>query len=217
MKMFASPSPALRFAPYNVLRVSALAAVTLTAVSSQAAFDVFIKLYPEAGQPAVVGESRDKAFPGTDGWFEISQFNFGIENSVSIGSATGGAGAGKASFSTFTLTKAIDSTSPALFKAAAAGTHFKGARLVLRKPTGSTGTPQPYLIYDFNLVFVASQNWNGSAGDDTPTEYIKFEYGALQLTYRAQKPDGSLTLPGTTQTWNVVQNDQSFVDLGARP
>ncbi len=217
MKTSASPFPVLRFAPNWLLRVSALAAVLLMTASSRAAIDVFLKLYPEAGQPAVVGESRDKAFPGSDGWFEISQFNFGIENTITFSSATGGAGAGKANFSSFTLTKPVDSVSPALFKAAATGTHFKGARLVIRKAGGTTAPAQPYLIYDFNLVFVSSQNWSGNSGDDTPTESIKFEYGALQLTYRTQKADGTLVLPGTTQTWNVVENDQTFVDLGTRP
>lgn len=41
--------------------------------------------------------TAQKAKGGTGGAFEIKDFSFGIENPMTIGSATGGAGAGKTS------------------------------------------------------------------------------------------------------------------------
>lgn len=42
---------------------------------------------------------------GTPGAFEIKDFSFGVENPTTIGSATGGAGAGKIKFNEFTIKK----------------------------------------------------------------------------------------------------------------
>ena len=47
--------------------------------------------------------------------FEIKDFSFGIENPTTIGSATGGAGAGKIKFNEFSITKTTDSASPNFF------------------------------------------------------------------------------------------------------
>jgi hypothetical protein len=47
--------------------------------------------------------------------FEIKDFSFGVENPTTIGSATGGAGAGKIKFNEFSITKTTDSASPNFF------------------------------------------------------------------------------------------------------
>ena len=47
--------------------------------------------------------------------FEIKDFSFGIENPTTIGSATGGAGAGKIKFNEFLITKTTDKASPNFF------------------------------------------------------------------------------------------------------
>jgi type VI secretion system secreted protein Hcp len=47
--------------------------------------------------------------------FEIKDFSFGIENPTTIGSATGGAGAGKIKFNEFSITKTTDTASPNFF------------------------------------------------------------------------------------------------------
>ena len=45
---------------------------------------------------------------GQDAAFEIKDFSFGVENPTTIGSATGGAGAGKIKFNEFTIKKTTD-------------------------------------------------------------------------------------------------------------
>jgi hypothetical protein len=47
-----------------------------------------------ADPPKIVGESVDKTHPNT---IAVTAFSFGIENPTTIGSASGGAGAGKPS------------------------------------------------------------------------------------------------------------------------
>ena len=53
---------------------------------------------------AISGVKGDSLDANHKGWFEISGFDFGLGNTSSIGSATGGAGAGKVTFSPLTLT-----------------------------------------------------------------------------------------------------------------
>jgi hypothetical protein len=59
------------------------------------------------------GRWKDDTYKGSKGSpaFEIKDFNFGSENRTTIGSATGGAGAGKVKFNEFGVTKTIDSSS----------------------------------------------------------------------------------------------------------
>ena len=55
------------------------------------AYDAYI-LFSGNG-PAIKGESRRKGF---ENWIEIDSFDFGVEQKVTIGSATSGVGAGAA-------------------------------------------------------------------------------------------------------------------------
>jgi hypothetical protein len=52
-----------------------------------------------------LSEAQAKAVKGGQGAFEIKDFSFGVENPTTIGSATSGAGAGKAKFNEFEITK----------------------------------------------------------------------------------------------------------------
>jgi type VI secretion system secreted protein Hcp len=188
-----------------------LLAVSLFSVSSgQAAFDAFLVFTNVANStPVVKGESQDQYFGPLNG-IEISEFSFGIQNPVSIGSATTGAGAGKATFGTLTIKKTVDSASPSLFSALGTGGHFNTVTLFIRKAGGSAGSSGAgYLKYTFKLVFVSSINWSGSSGDDVPTETVTFAYGAMQIAYQKQTPDGKLAAP-VIQTWNQLSNSDAF-------
>jgi len=66
------------------------------ASSSGALVDYFLKI---DGLP---GSSTDEKHKDEH---EISDFSFGVENPTTIGSATGGAGAGKIKFNEFTIKK----------------------------------------------------------------------------------------------------------------
>jgi type VI secretion system secreted protein Hcp len=169
------------------------------------AFDAFIKFTKGSGVAAkdFEGESYDSAHKG---WTEISSFGFGVENNLDIKSATGGAGAGKAKFKEFTISKFTDSASPALTLTCCLGGHYERCDLHIRKSgASSSSSGAPYLVYEFYMVAVQSVTWSGSDGDDVPTEEVVFEYGAIHMIYQKQNKDGSLSDPKTA-TWSVVLN-----------
>src|SRR5437879_6111259 len=104
-----------------------------------------------AGHFEIPGDGRD---PNNSKAFEIKDFSFGVENPTTIGSATGGAGAGKIKFSEFTIKKTVDKASPAFFKVCATGDHFPKATLYVRKHAPNfKGVSANYLVYKFGTVF----------------------------------------------------------------
>ena len=72
--------------------------------------------------------------------FEIEDYSFDIEQTLNIGSQSGGAGAGKVTFNPFSITRKIDAASPMLFQMACAGTPFQTVYLALRKSVGAGAT-----------------------------------------------------------------------------
>jgi len=155
------------------------------------AFDAFLVFTtPGDGSYPIKGETTDKVYANA---FEISEFSFGAENTLSIGSATTGAGAGKATFKEFTVKKLVDVASPKLLMTLGMGGHYKKVQLFLRKSGTEKGkTGQAYLTFAFGMVAVKSLEWSGSSGDDVPTETVIFEYGELAVGYKAQTTTGTL-------------------------
>jgi type VI secretion system secreted protein Hcp len=120
---------------------------------------------------------------GGPGSIEVSSWSFGVTHSVTVGSATGGAGAGRAKFSEFTITKRIDAASPSFFRSCTAGAHIKEVQLFVTPGTGSSSAD--YLTITLNNVFVSSINWSGP-GDEAPSESISLTYQTVQIKYTQQ-------------------------------
>ncbi len=176
------------------------------------AFDAFVKF--GTGPTPIVGETSDSVYKGA---VEISEFSFGIETTLSIGSQTSGAGAGKATFKEFTIKKLTDTASPLLMQCLGTGDHYEKVQLFLRKSGSAAGaggggkSGKAYLVFAFRLVAVKSIEWAGSSGDDVPTETVVFEYGELMVGYYQQKKDGSLdkVRPGM---WSKLTNSSTSED-----
>lgn len=112
-----------------------------------AAVDYFLKL------DGIPGESQDVQHKNEH---QISSFSFGVENPTTIGSATGGAGAGKIKFNEFTIKKTADQASPVLFQSCAAGKHINSAVLTVRKAGGDPGaTGTEFLKVKFSNVLIS--------------------------------------------------------------
>lgn len=105
----------------------------------------------------------------------LLSFNSGV--SSSIGSATGGAGAGKASFQDFHFTKLVDGTSPTLFLAVATGKHFTKATVKVKK----AGATEPFMIYTLHDVLVTSYQSGGSSGDALPVDQISINFRKIEI------------------------------------
>jgi type VI secretion system secreted protein Hcp len=162
-----------------------------------AVVDMFLQI------PGITGESTDKAFTGAT---ELESFSFGAHNAATIGSATGGGGAGKVSLSDFSIMKKIDKASPVMFQGCAAGTHYKTATLSVRK---AGGTQLVYLTYTFSTVFITSINWSASSGEENPTESVAFTYGALNISYQPQGPTGAAQGGAVIGQWSQITNTAS--------
>ena len=145
--------------------------------------------------------------------FEVDDYSFDVEQTLNIGSQSTGAGAGKIVFNPFSITRKIDKSSPMLFSNACAGKAFQSVSLGMRKSAGVDASGLFFLRFDFKLVAVKSISW--SHDDESPKETVAFEYGGLQIRYRAQNAGGSLdkTIPaGWNRTTNTV--DVSDAKIG---
>jgi type VI secretion system secreted protein Hcp len=173
------------------------------------AVDAFIyfttpKSIDPSGELSPKGETQD-AFFSKKFAFEIKDFSFDVENPHTIGSATGGAGAGKIKFNEFNIKKSTDKASTTFFKDCVFGIHYENVVIAIRKSGGSATTSGlPYLEYCFNTVFVTKIEWSGP-GDEGPEESITFAYGKLGVRYRAQNADGSMMV-AKRQGWDQLTN-----------
>jgi type VI secretion system secreted protein Hcp len=129
----------------------------------------------------------------------VASFSWGAENPTTIGSATGGAGAGKIKFNEFTIQKTVDATSPKLFENMAAGAHYKKAILSVRQ----AGAKEPYYEIRFETVFTTKID-NAGDNPNVPMESITFVYGKLTSVARGQK-EGQLEAP-VQSGWDQVTN-----------
>jgi type VI secretion system secreted protein Hcp len=175
------------------------------------AVDAFLQ-FKKPGDNAVslTGETKDKnmkaAAPAP---FEITSWSFGVNNPLSMGSASGGAGAGKVNFDSFTISKQIDSASPYLFHTCCAGGHYQELVLWLRRAGGSSANQSGVVFLKFNFKLVMIENIEWAHGDPAPTETIKFQYGALSIVYYPQTSGGKIA-DKKNAMWDRVLNANVF-------
>ena len=120
------------------------------------AIDMFLILQsPAVPSTPVTGEPTMDAYyktfaPNTA--VEIRSFSLGVENITTIGSTTGGMGAGKIKLKEAYIEKSVDLLTPSLYKVSASGAHFDKMQLFIRKAGGAAPVPRPYLMYGFSIV-----------------------------------------------------------------
>ena len=149
----------------GLMALTASAALAVIPATAMAAVDAFIWF------DKVAGPSTDAAHAGA---FEIRAFSLGATNASTIGSATGGVGAGKVKFNEFTIKKTTDQASPLFRRALAGGQHFGQVKLEMRKAGGDPVT------YTFSDVSVSRVSWSGP-GDEGPEESVTFVYGSVAM------------------------------------
>jgi type VI protein secretion system component Hcp len=170
------------------------------------AIDTFIYFIPskETGMKKPEGETQDDYFK-TKKAFEIKDWSFDVSNKSTIGSATGGAGGGKAEFAEFSIQKMVDAASVVFFRNCVAGAHYDQVILACRKAgSDSKSSGAPYLTYTFGTVFTTKVAWKHS--DDGPTEDIQFVYGTLMIEYQPQDKSGKIGSVKLTDGWSQLNN-----------
>lgn len=175
-------------------------------ISSQAAFDIFIKFGETSPNAIDVGDSKSEAYSGNQGWFKLTTYSFGIKNTVDIGSAPG---VGRASFEEIVITKKAGVGSADLFLACAKGDHFDKVTIVMVR-SGVSGGPSPARILQMELhhVLVQSVKAAGADGDDAVNEVLTIKHGAHQLEFFKEDTQGGVESAGKT-IWSVVNNNES--------
>jgi type VI secretion system secreted protein Hcp len=130
-----------------------------------------------------------------------------VENKLSIGSATGGAGAGKASFNPIEIVHAVGPASPGLFLILCMGGHFDTVSFEF---VGAGGAPgQSKLLYVINCKMVAISKIEQAItdGDDTLAETITLQCGAIQVSYM---PSDAKAASQSPSMWSSIRNTNSF-------
>lgn len=136
--------------------------------------------------------------------FVVSNLQYGIENSASIGSAGGGAGAGKAKFEDVTFSKPSDKLDPSLMTAIGSGTAFKGEIKIAPKPLSKT--PKTFVCRDIvmNPLFLTKmQHQSLTAG---PEEFLTAAVGCMLVS------DG-----GASGGWDQLAGQPAFAPNCQRP
>jgi type VI secretion system secreted protein Hcp len=171
------------------------------------AYDAY--LWFEGGKVKVEGETQDDEFKAKKA-VEVDSFSFGAYNQVTIGSQSGGGGAGKADFTPVGIGKRTDKATMGLFECCAVGDHIDTATLALRRAGGSASKSGAiFLQFNFKFVMVSSINWNGGAGQELCTESVELQYGAIKIEYWGQDPTGKDSKVGE-KMWSRVLNKAVF-------
>jgi type VI secretion system secreted protein Hcp len=144
----------------------------------------------------IVGAATEKDHKGE---IPIGGFSVSAQGAQNIGSQSSGAGAGKVSIQSFSITKTLDKSSPLLFQAAATGQHFKEA--VLSFTHKASGKEQTYLKFDFQNVLISSVQDGSSGGGGTPQEQVTFSFQKVAEAFI--EPNGKT---GATVNFNLSTN-----------
>ncbi|HEX8365224.1 MAG TPA: type VI secretion system tube protein Hcp [Allosphingosinicella sp.] len=130
------------------------------------------------------GESSKK---GHEGQIDIASFSFGASQSGSFARGGAGGGSGKAEFQDISVVKEVDKSSPKLFQACAAGTHFPKATIYVRK---AGDRPLEYYKVEMQDLIVSSVQNSGSSSGDSVMESVTMNCAVINFTYVEQDAKG---------------------------
>src|SRR5689334_331271 len=173
----------------------AVATTAMVAGPAPAIAETFLKLGD------IQGESTDIKHKGE---IDILSFSQSFINTTTIGSAGGGAGAGKVQCGAVTMMKSIDASSPFLLKGAATGQHFPEATITFRSAATGKNTTDYYVI-KMQDVFVTELSQTDSADPDRIFEKLVLNARSFDFKYTP------LTIKGTAGTpvsfkWDCAAN-----------
>jgi type VI protein secretion system component Hcp len=171
------------------------------------AVDAFIYFQAPDVNYRPIGETTDSFFMKY-GAFEIKDFSFDVENPATIGSATKGAGGGKAKFNEFNIKKTTDSASALFFRNCCSGMHYKKVVIAIRKAGGdNTASGAPFLFFSFGTVFTTKVEWTGPGDDTGPEESITFAFAQFGIRYVPQTSTGELDQAKKSDVgWDQAKN-----------
>ena len=169
-----------------------LSAPSATPVPASSPLHYFIK---------IDGVNGDTTVNGTSGWLSVDGFDWELKNASTVGSATGGAGAGKASFSPLTIDIHSLAGLATLFKDAATGGHIKSAELV----GVETVKGKSLEVYKVDLTQLQVSSFQQDPGLKGVETTLGLDFSKIKITDQPQTANGK---PGTPETasWDVTTN-----------
>lgn len=151
----------------------------------------------------IEGESTDSEYTG---WIEITDFGLAVRQTVSATkSSAGGASAERADFSRFHFRKQVDTSSPLLALACAAGTHINEIIVVLCRAGQSKVKFMEYRMTDCMISKVRTYAGDGY-GFAFPTESVGVDFGKIQLCYVQQGRKGGDPVGNIACGWDLLKN-----------
>lgn len=151
----------------------------------------------------IEGESTDSEYAG---WIEIVDFGLAVRQTISTtASSSGGASAERADFSRFHFRKQVDTSSPLLALACAAGTHIDEIIVVLcRAGTGKVK------FMEYHMTHCMISKVRAYAGDGYgfafPTESVGVDFGKIQLCYVQQGRQHGGPVGNIACGWDLQRN-----------
>jgi type VI secretion system Hcp family effector len=167
--------------------------------------ELFLKLSGITGGKGITGETKlaNSEIP-------LDAFSLETKRPSTIGSASGGAGAGKVNLATFRVVKPVDKTSPALFNDLVSGAVIKEAVISIeRSQNGKLAH-----VADYKLTDVIITSIRDSGRGRTTQEAIDGEYRSIQFGVTSQGNKGTTTT--VSSGWDQVKN-QSSLSAGPGP
>lgn len=158
-------------------------------------FDTFVRI------DKINGESTDKKHSG---WIEALTYNIGASQKVSTtASSSGGGTAERTDIKPFIFTKQVDSSSPKLFQACAAGTHFDKIIVAVHRAGGDDKVK--FMEYEMSNCIICDVSTNGG-GQDFPSESVGINFGKITITYIKQKRQGGGPEGNIIAGWDLQKN-----------
>lgn len=154
-----------------------LVLLSVISFSSAAAVDMFLKI------EGIEGDSQDALRPNN---IDILAWSWGASSTPK------GKGGVSCNFQDVSITKYVDSSSPALLMGQLEGTQFATGQLAVRRNT-ATGQSIEYIVIDFNNIRITSLSTGGSGGEDRLTENVSFSFSDATYTYTPQTQTGAGT------------------------
>jgi type VI protein secretion system component Hcp len=136
--------------------------------------------------------------------FSLSSFALGAHNNTAVGSGTTGAAVTRLQFDKFTIEKAVDDYSSALFFDLGSSKRLETVEIDVREPTPSQSIPLAQ--YVLRNVYITDLHISGATR--TPTEIVQGRLGEIQFVIYKQTPTGKTT-PVATGGWNQVTNSSA--------
>jgi type VI secretion system secreted protein Hcp len=153
---------------------ASLLVVGLSGPAALASTQLFLKADPIKGDSTAAGYEND---------ISVDSFSIGVSN-------PGGAGGGRADFSTLDLTGPSGTDSVSIFGDTVTGTVLPAITLfITRSENGKLAT---LAQWDLSNAQFTSYKTTGASGGAIPEDAYAIDYQKIKYTYFSQNPDGSI-------------------------